>query len=333
LAAPSPLWYLSRGSGVVLFVFLTGSFLLGLLTTGKGRLPGLPAFINVALHQNVSLAALLFATVHVLSAILDPFARLGVIDALVPFASAYRPLWLGLGVLGGELVLVLILTSLAREAIGYGLWRFIHWAAYLSWPLALLHALGTGSDEKEWWALLIYGLCVAAAAAVLGWRLVRGSPESRAWRVAGGWGAAVGLVALGVWVFIGPLQPGWAAAAGTPRDLLPTPLAAQPDQAAAAVPAGLDDSLTGRAFNSSGSLELDLTDLRDSSYQLVLSLDGPDDSSGTLRVAHGGVQVCSTQVRDGGQGLAGSCGRTSVRVEILSITRRGQVQAEWLTGR
>jgi hypothetical protein len=162
---------------------------------------------------------------------------------------------------------------------------------------------------------------------------VRGSPESRAWRVAGGWGAAVGLVALGAWVFIGPLQPGWAAAAGTPRDLLPTPLAAQPDQAAAAVPAGLDDSLTGRAFNSSGGLELDLTDLRDSSYQLVLSLDGPDDSSGTLRVAHGGVQVCSTQVRDGGQGLAGSCGRTSVRVEILSITRRGQVQAEWLTGR
>jgi hypothetical protein len=329
LAEPSPLWYLSRGSGIVLLIFLTASFLLGLLTTGKGRLPGLPGFVNVALHQNVSLAALLFAATHVISAILDPFARLGLTDAVVPFASAYRPLWLGLGVLSGELGLVLIATSLLRERIGYGLWRFIHWAAYASLPLALLHALGTGSDEKAWWALLVYALCVAAVAAVLGWRLARGSPESRAWRIASGSALALGLLGFGIWVLAGPLQPGWAVAAGTPSNLLPTPLAAHADQA---LPAGLDDQLAGRVFDSSnGSLEVDLADLRDGSYQLVLLLTGADASSGTLRLAHAGTQVCSTAVSDQGQGFAGRCGGTRITVAILSVSRRGQVQAEMVT--
>jgi hypothetical protein len=65
----------------------------------------------------------------------------------------------------------------------------------------------------------------------------------------------------------------------------------------------------------------------------VLSLDAADSSSGTLRVGHAGTQICSTPVHDAGQGLVGNCGRTSVTVQIFSITRRGQVQAEWLTSR
>src|SRR3712207_7711936 len=83
---------------------------------------------------------------HVVAVVLDDFVTISPVDAVVPFVSAYRPLWLGLGAIAFDLLLALVLTSLARQRLGYGTWRVVHWLAYLCWPLAVLHGLGTGSD-------------------------------------------------------------------------------------------------------------------------------------------------------------------------------------------
>src|SRR6202022_3409879 len=103
-------------------------------------------YLTIGLHRDLSLLTLAFLVIHVVTSVLDPFARLGLRDALVPFSSWYRPLWLGLGVVAAELVVALVLTSLVRKHIGFRLWRVIHWFAYIAWPAALLHGLGTGSD-------------------------------------------------------------------------------------------------------------------------------------------------------------------------------------------
>src|SRR6202042_849088 len=81
------------------------------------------------------------------------------------------PLWLGLGAVATDLVLALVLSSLVRHRIGYPAWRVIHWTAYVCWPVALVHALGTGSDSRSGWAQLLYVLCVLAGLAAVGWRL------------------------------------------------------------------------------------------------------------------------------------------------------------------
>ena len=85
----------------------------------------------------------------------------------------YRPLWLGLGAVAFDLLSALVVTSLLRARIGYRAWRAVHWLAYASWPFALVHGLGTGSDSRFGWLVLITIVCAGAVGAALAARLLR----------------------------------------------------------------------------------------------------------------------------------------------------------------
>jgi sulfoxide reductase heme-binding subunit YedZ len=227
--APSPLWYVNRGTGAVTMLLLTASVVLGIGTTVRWKSTFWPRYINSGLHRNVSLMFVCFLVVHVAAAILDPFAKLGLSDALIPFTSSYRPFWLGLGVVAAELAVALLLTTAVRELIGYRTWRLIHWFSYVSWPLALLHGLGTGSDIHEWWFQWLEGACVLAVwAALISWRLAFDAPRNVWPRLVVAGLSSVLVVALVVWIVNGPMQPGWARTAGTPPTLLKTAPTATP---------------------------------------------------------------------------------------------------------
>jgi sulfoxide reductase heme-binding subunit YedZ len=222
MTQPSPLWFAARGLGIVLLLTLTGTVVLGVLTSRRWTAEGWPRFVTQELHRNLSLLAVVLLVLHGGAVLLDTYAGLGLRDVLVPFATAYRPLWLGLGVLSGELLVALVVVSSYRQLLGYRLWRFTHWAAYAAWPLALLHGLGTGSDTRFGWALVVYAGCAGAVlVAVLARLLQRPAPEPS--RVLAGVLVAAFAVGVAVWTMLGPLQTGWAAAAGTPTNLLGTP--------------------------------------------------------------------------------------------------------------
>jgi sulfoxide reductase heme-binding subunit YedZ len=103
--------------------------------------------------------------------VVDPFTHLGLV-ALVPFGSYYRTLWLGLGAIAFELLLAIVATSLLRKHLGARVWRAVHWLAYVSWPIAVLHGIGTGTDRTALWMVLIDVVCVAAVAIALIWRVL-----------------------------------------------------------------------------------------------------------------------------------------------------------------
>lgn len=225
----SPYWFASRGAGTVSAVLLSATVVLGMAQTVRFRSTFWPRYLTIGLHRDLSLLTLAFLVIHVASAVLDPFARLGLRDALLPFASWYRPLWLGMGVVAAELTLALTVTSLVRRWLGFRLWRTLHWLAYACWPLALLHGLGTGSDVGRRWFLALDGAAVLAFFLFLVvWRLSFGWPRLAWPRLAAAALSGLALVALALWALNGPLAPGWARAAGTPEVLLggaasPTP--------------------------------------------------------------------------------------------------------------
>jgi len=165
------LWYASRATGVVTMLLLTAVLLVGILVNRKGRLPGLPSFAVTGLHRNVALLAVAFLAIHVITAIVDPYVTIGLAAAVLPFASAYKPFWLGLGAISLDLVAALIVTSLARGRMGRRAWRGIHWLAYAAWPLAVVHSLGSSSDAHGGLVLGVLAGCVLAVAAALAWRL------------------------------------------------------------------------------------------------------------------------------------------------------------------
>ncbi|HEY5249988.1 MAG TPA: ferric reductase-like transmembrane domain-containing protein [Dermatophilaceae bacterium] len=226
-------WLATRSTGITALVLLTVSMVLGILTSSRYARPNLQRFVTMGLHRNVSLLVLAFLALHIVTTIADSFAPVSWTDAVLPFAGAYRPLWLGLGALSFDLLIAVTVTSLLRGRLGYRTWRWVHWTSYACWPVAVLHTLGTGSDARLPLFLLMTAGCVGAVVVALWYRLAAGWPDHRGIRVSS---AALSVVlpalALG-WMLSGPLAPGWALKAGTPAALL---VHSKPTGAAATTP-------------------------------------------------------------------------------------------------
>lgn len=222
-AGPSAYWYLTRGTGVVALLLLTAGVVLGVLTSKRWRAPRWPRFVISGLHRNVTLLGLAFVVVHVLTTILDGYTPIGLRDAVIPFISRYRPVWVGFGAVAFDLLLAVIVTSLLRARLGHRAWRVVHWLAYVSWPVALVHALGTGSDARSSWFGLLAVVSVAAVVLAVLWRVVDSRSGAGPVRLAGGLAALIVPAVIGVWSLTGPLNTGWARRAGTPSTLLASP--------------------------------------------------------------------------------------------------------------
>ena len=216
----TPLWYTTRATGLVALVLLTISMALGVLTTVRYQRPNLPRFVTAGLHRNSSLLALAFTGAHIVTTLADTYAPIRVQDVVIPFISAYRPLWLGLGTIAFDLMLALTITSLLRTRMTYRMWHLVHWTSYLCWPVAVLHGLGTGSDTPVRWVLLLTLACIALVTGVTGWRLAYGWPSHPVVRIAGALMVVLVLIAGSAWLAAGPLHPGWARRSGTPPSIL-----------------------------------------------------------------------------------------------------------------
>jgi methionine sulfoxide reductase heme-binding subunit len=173
-----------------------------------------------SLHRTVSLLALAFLAVHIVTAVLDSFAPISLRDAFIPFAGTYRPFWLGLGAIAFDLLLAVIITSLLRARIGFAGWRAVHWLAYASWPVALVHGLGTGSDVKSGWMLVLSVLCTLIVIAAVLTRVLSGWPAQLSRRRAALAATAMFGIFLVAWMPVGPLGSEWARRSGTPSSLL-----------------------------------------------------------------------------------------------------------------
>jgi sulfoxide reductase heme-binding subunit YedZ len=327
-AAPSPLWFATRGAGTATLLLLTGVVALGIVTAGSAaRSRTWPRFVSAELHRNLSLFAVVFLLAHVVTAVADPYAKLGWRDAAIPFVSAYRPFWLGLGVVAGELVLALVISSALRPLLGFRAWKAVHWLAYASWPVAIFHSLGTGTDAPARWSLAIVAGCALTVVAALAWRIGPGAGQIVTIRSGLLVAIAFAVVTTAAWAADGPLRPGWAGRAGTPPSLIGGTAAAAPTTAQTSRAGGTDLGITQDPVAGvyvrlpSGKTRLTLTDLRDPSVQFVIRPAGPGDPGPMLAVIHGGHIGCIAQTLDNTPTLISAiCGST--RLQIV-ITKQG----------
>ena len=268
------LWYLTRATGLVTLALLTGSVVLGILGVQRWTSRRWPRFVTSGLHKNVSLLAVVFLAVHVVTAVTDSFVTITWVNVFVPFTGSYRPVWLGLGAVASDLLIALIITSIVRQRVGYRLWRIVHWAAYACWPIAWVHGLGTGTDARQSWALALFLGSLAAVCGAIWWRLGAGERGRMGRRVP----AVVASVAVPfivlAWLVTGPLQAGWAAKAGTP--IPAATVAATPSASLVAFGSPFTAALTGTATQTGPDVDGNAT--------LALSAALNGQVSGVLRV-------------------------------------------------
>jgi ferric reductase like protein len=288
------LWFATRGMGVVSLLLLTAIVVLGVAGATRWRSTRWPRFVVAGLHRNLSLLALVFIALHVITTVVDGYAPISLLNAVVPFTSPYRPVWLGLGAVALDLLLALTITSLLRARIGYARWRALHWLAYASWPVALVHGLGTGTDARVTWMQAVTVACVASVGAAALWR-VSANRATAGLRTASVL-AAIGLpLAIGGWYLAGPGRPGWAARAGTPASLLPhaSTVAATAPAAAAVPTTAFTSSFSGRIRQSS----------QDASGHVLVSISGRT-TGGTPGVLW--IRLQGQPIEDGGVSMTAS---------------------------
>ena len=323
LSGGSASWYVARATGVVTLGLLTVSVLVGILTSFRWSSPTWPRFVVEFVHRNVSLLVLVFLAVHVVTVVADGFAPIRWIDVVVPFISTYRPFWLGLGAVALDVLVALVVTSLLRHRIGHTTWRLVHWLAYLCWPVAVLHGLGTGSDTKSGLVLPFTAACVAAVL-IAGALRVGAGLRRRAGARALGIGAIVfAPVVLVVWLVSGPLAAGWARKAGTPASALAAATSAQTATTPATTPTsgsaasgtfaatGFDAAVHGTLHESS----------RDANGEIVVSLTGSLSAGAQGQVD---VELTGTPLAGGGVSMRSgtvtlSDGTSSYRGDVVGL--------------
>lgn len=153
-------WIVSRSSGIVAFVLITISVLIGLTMAGKPvRDPQFTKNLR-AIHEQTALAGLVAIAVHGFAIFADPWLNPGITGIAVPFALSVHTFWTGLGVIAGYMAMLLGLSFYLRRQIGARVWRKAHRATIAVYVLGLFHALGAGTDTGS---LLFLGFAAATA--------------------------------------------------------------------------------------------------------------------------------------------------------------------------
>ena len=142
-------WIVSRGAGIAALLLASGAVALGLLMSGR-MAKGWQRDLR-PLHEALSLATLAALALHALALLGDGYLSPSLADITVPFVFDYEPLWTGVGVIAGWLLVALGLSFYARARIGVARWRVLHRFTALAWLMAVGHSLGSGTDADRWW--------------------------------------------------------------------------------------------------------------------------------------------------------------------------------------
>ncbi len=180
VASTQGLWFLSRGSGLVLLVLFSVIVALGVAVASGSGARRWPKFSVAELHRTLSLFGIALLVLHVVTALLDPFVTIGWAATLIPFASPYRTAAIAAGTLAVDLAGAVLITSLLRHRLRYRAWKAVHWLAYLAWPLAFAHSLTAGNDLGVWWVGLIEWGCAAMVGTAVLARVLGRSRSGRA---------------------------------------------------------------------------------------------------------------------------------------------------------
>jgi sulfoxide reductase heme-binding subunit YedZ len=174
------LWYTTRASGIVALVLLTLTMVLGVATTNRARARHWPGFAVQELHRRISMLAVVFVALHVLTSILDTFVHISWLAIVIPFTSSYSRFWVGIGTVALDLMIAVLISSLLRAHMKPSTWRGLHWLAYGCWPVALAHTFGMGTDAGEHWVIGLGVLCVVSVGLALLWRLYKTGQQREA---------------------------------------------------------------------------------------------------------------------------------------------------------
>jgi DMSO/TMAO reductase YedYZ heme-binding membrane subunit len=170
MTADPTFWILARASGLLAYLLLTAAILAGIVLKARPFGRAIRPAVVTDVHRFVALLGLGALALHGTTLVLDGAVDITPAALVVPGLVPYRPIWVTLGVVAGELMLLVYVSFSVRRRIGTRAWRRLHWITYLVFGLATCHGLAAGSDSDRSWALVLYGAATGAVVAAAAWR-------------------------------------------------------------------------------------------------------------------------------------------------------------------
>ncbi len=184
LALTSPyLWYVTRATGLVVLVLFSLVVVLGTLVATRVGGTRVGRFEVNELHRSLSVVAMIFLVIHILTTVLDSFVATGWLSTIVPLTSRYKRVPVALGTVGFDLIVTVWISSLLKVRLKNETWRFIHWFSWLGFVAALAHGLLSGTDSRHGVGLAVVVVCAVAVGGATLWR-VASRPARAAGRTA-----------------------------------------------------------------------------------------------------------------------------------------------------
>ncbi len=150
------MWYVTRSAGFAAYLLLWFSTALGLAIPTKLFDRLIPRAATFDFHQFISLLAIGFILLHIGVLLVDRYLPFTLAQVLIPFISPYRPVWVGIGVLGFYLTLLVTITFYIRSRIGMRTFKIIHYLSLVSYLGVTIHAFLSGTDSSVPVAMLLY---------------------------------------------------------------------------------------------------------------------------------------------------------------------------------
>ena len=171
VSGPQPIsWLLGRASGIASYLLLAALVTTGLVLShpwARGtRRPS--AATRLALHVSLATFTLVFVVLHIVVLATDPWAHVGWKGALLPLASAYRPVPVTLGVVALWAGLVTGLTARLAGSVAARVWWPVHKVAVLMLVLVWGHSVLAGTD-----VVALRGFYLASGFAIVGLAVTR----------------------------------------------------------------------------------------------------------------------------------------------------------------
>ena len=174
IALTSPyLWYTTRATGLVALVLFTVVVCLGAFVSNRVGGTNVGRFELNELHRSVSMVAVAFLVLHILTTVLDSYVPTGWLSTVIPMTSSYKRLDVALGAVAFDLILAVWASSLMKARIANGSWRFIHWFSWLAVVAAIVHGFLTGTDARSGIGLAVVISCASVVVATALWRYLK----------------------------------------------------------------------------------------------------------------------------------------------------------------
>src|SRR5207344_1027630 len=142
------IWLAARAAGIVTFLLLTFQVCLGLILSHPTNKSTWKLSKRIfPWHEHVWVFVMAFLLVHIVSLILDPYAKVGIVGAFIPGLSEYRNSAVALGTMALYAFLLTAVTARYTKLLPAGTWLTIHRAALAVFVLAWLHGVLSGTDS------------------------------------------------------------------------------------------------------------------------------------------------------------------------------------------